>query len=377
MKRQGHLIADYENLLWAYWKAQRGKKAKAEVLAYGQNLETNLNQLQLDILNGTCEIGNYNFFKIYEPKERQICAANFSERVLHHAIMNVCHQSFENFQVFDSYATRQNKGTYAAIDRAMFFQKKFPFYMKIDCKKYFDSIDHAILKSQLYRRFKDEKLLTLMFQIIDSYNTNLNKGLPIGNLTSQYFANHYLAHADRYLTETLKIPAMVRYMDDLILWHHDKIELAKVGELFKSYCSTHLKLNFKHQYQNRTEFGVSFLGGYLWKNHITLNRSSKQRLINKYKCINNHFNADMINEQTYHIKLMSLAARPIKVRSYRFRQQLFWNINEREITSGRQLLQQCAELPFAESQQESPRQPQQQHRLSASVFPQLNNLKNF
>lgn len=127
MKREGNLIekiADMKNLEWAFWKAQRGKKDKKEVIAYQKQLNSNLKILQTQLLTNTCEVGNYHFFKIYDPKERQICAASFSERVLHHAIMNICHENFEKFQVFDSYATRLNKGTYAALERAAYFHKK-------------------------------------------------------------------------------------------------------------------------------------------------------------------------------------------------------------------------------------------------------------
>ena len=238
MKRESHLIekiAAYENLLWAYWKAKRGKNSKPEVMTFGANLHAELIQLQAGILNGNAAIGNYHFFKIYEPKERQICAASFAERVLHHAIMNICHANFENFQIFDSYATRQGKGTYAAIERAASFHKKYTWFMKIDCRKYFDSIDHLVLKRQLNKRFKDQRLLNLCYSIIDSYEITAGKGLPIGNLTSQYFANHYLAHADRYLSENLKAKAVVRYMDDLLIWHDDKQELFNIGEKFHNF----------------------------------------------------------------------------------------------------------------------------------------------
>lgn len=374
MKRQGHLIekiAAYENLLWAYWKAKRGKNSKPEVLAFGNNLKAELSRWQAGILKGNAAIGKYHFFTIYEPKERQICAAGFAERVLHHAIMNICHANFENFQIFDSYATRQGKGTYAAIERAAYFQKKYTWFMKIDCRKYFDSIDHLALKRQLNKRFKDEKLLHLFYQIIDSYEVTAGKGLPIGNLTSQYFANHYLAHADRYLSENLKARAMVRYMDDLLIWHDDRQELHNIGEKFETYCKHELLLDFKHQYMNKTTEGVAFLGIYLWPDHVTLNNKSKKRLVAGYKKANAHFEKGSINENTYHKKLNSLMVRPMKVKSYQFRNQLIWNTSEREAPSGRQLLQQCPELSSSQSQQQSARQPQQQQRFSVAVFPQL------
>lgn len=325
MKRQGNLIekiADYENLHWAFWKAKRGKNTKKEVIEFGQNLESNLMVLNKEILSGNLILGNYNFFKIFEPKERQIVAATFKDRILHHAVMNVCHWSFENFQINDSYASRQGKGTYAAIERATKFHKKYNYFMKIDCAKYFDNIDHLILKTQLLKRFKDKILLKTFSTIIDSYQVNTAKGLPIGNLTSQYFANHYLAIADRFLKETAKVPAMIRYMDDILMYHNNNKQLYALGQAFKKFCFDELKITFKHQYQNKTEIGVSFLGVLINKNYICLNQNSKRRLVNKYKDALFAYEIGHISETTYNQKLGNLMARPLKVKSYHFRQQL-------------------------------------------------------
>lgn len=325
MKRIGHLmdqISDLENIEWAYWKARRRKQTKKEVLAFDSNLAENLWAMQRDIQADTLAIGNYHFFTIHDPKERQICAASFAERILHHAIMNVCHQSFEDFQVYDSYATRQGKGTEAAVNRAAFFHKNYRYFLKIDCRKYFDSIDHDILKKQLCRRFKDDKLLSLLFRIIDSYETAPGKGLPIGNLTSQYFANHYLAHADRFLTETLKVPAMVRYMDDLLVWSNTASELSAISSEINLFCDENLKITFKHCYQNKTEQGVAFLGLKLIPTHTELARKSKERLTRTYMNLRQAFESGNISEQDFHKRLNSLFSRPLKVKSHGFRSRL-------------------------------------------------------
>ncbi len=137
MKRIGNLIndiADFENLQLAFYKSQKGKWHNKEVLDYCKNLDTNLLLLQQQILSANVVVGNYHFFKIYDPKEREICAASFPERVLHHAIMNICHQHIENKLIYDTYATRLKKGTYTAIERARFFTKKNSYYLKFDIK---------------------------------------------------------------------------------------------------------------------------------------------------------------------------------------------------------------------------------------------------
>lgn len=232
MKRKGNLIPEiacFDNLLLAYYKAKRGKEDKPEIIEYAKKLNENLKLLQTQIKIGNVILGNYYYFTIYDPKERLICAASFPERVLHHAIMNICHPHFEKFLIYDTYATRVNKGTYKALERASSFQKIYQWYYKFDIRKYFDSISHDILFDMLNKKFKDKKLLSIFQQIISSYHTTQNKGLPIGNLTSQYFANHYLGKLDHYIKHKLQIQAYVRYMDDFIIWHNDKNKIKKSG----------------------------------------------------------------------------------------------------------------------------------------------------
>ncbi len=158
MKRAGQLmaaIANRENLLVAFWKAAKGKRAKPDCRLFQANLDGHLDQLQADLLAGQAPVGNYHFFTIHDPKERHICAASFPERVLHHALMNLCEPVLEKAAIYDSYACRKGKGRLAAITRALGYARKYGWYLKLDIRKYFDSIDHAILRRLLYQRFKD------------------------------------------------------------------------------------------------------------------------------------------------------------------------------------------------------------------------------
>lgn len=236
MKRQGQLlekIADLNNLYEAWYKAQKGKISKPSVCAYSEHVQANLQMLHLQLTSGSVETGNYRYFTIYDPKKRLICAAPFSQRVMHHALINVCHASFEKQQTVDSFASRSGKGTYAALDKAREHNRHYKWFLKLDVRKYFESIDHTILKQQLRRLFKDQPFLLIFEQIINSYFTAEHKSVPIGNLTSQYFANHYLSVADHYVKEVLRVPAYVRYMDDMVLWHHDKELLLEIGYRFQ------------------------------------------------------------------------------------------------------------------------------------------------
>ena len=162
MKRKGHLIeqiADVDNLYLAFHKACRGKQRKAEVLAFREHFDENIAMLRENVLSGHITVGNYHYFTIYDPKERVICAAPFRERVLHHAIMNVCHEYFDRSLISDTYATRPGKGVYAALDKAVYAASHYEYMVKLDFRKYFDSISHDVLKQMLERKFKDNKLL--------------------------------------------------------------------------------------------------------------------------------------------------------------------------------------------------------------------------
>ena len=284
MKRANNLlprIEETDNLRLAFWKASKGKRYAAEVLAYQAQLDERLLLLCKQIQEGVADVGAYRYFKVYEPKERQICASAFGEQVLHHALMNVCHDRFEKAQIYDSYASRKGKGTYAALERAQEFTRRYSWYLKLDVRQFFASIHHGVMKSQLARLFKEQRLLSLFFQIIDSYEAEPGRGVPIGNLTSQYFANHCLSGLDHYIKEELGIAAYVRYMDDMVLWHDDKEALKAACKAIDAYVSHQLRLALKPVQLNRCSSGVPFLGYRLFGSHRWLLQQSKRRFVRK------------------------------------------------------------------------------------------------
>ncbi|MDD3723585.1 MAG: RNA-directed DNA polymerase [Lutibacter sp.] len=324
MKRENNLIsliADPDNLRLAFWKARKAKDVKMEVAEFRKSLDKNLLTLRNELLLGNVQVGQYHYFTIYDPKEREICAASFRERVLHHALMNVCHANFEKYQIFVSYASRKGKGTYAAINRAKNYQRKYNWFLKLDVCKYFDSIDHCILKQLLAKRFKDVVLLNVFYNIIDSYETSTDKSLPIGNLTSQYFANHYLAVADHYLKEKLQIPAYVRYMDDMVIWSNDKNMLLKIGNEFQLFIETELNLRLKPFCLNSTDKGLPFLGYILFPKTILLNNNSRKRFKNKLKQYNYKLNNDEWNQAEYQAHVLPLIAFTKHANTYNLRKK--------------------------------------------------------
>ncbi|MBK8472731.1 MAG: RNA-directed DNA polymerase [Sphingobacteriales bacterium] len=312
MKRVGNLIekiADIDNLRLAFWKAKRGKSDSSSVVQFQAHWNEQLLVLREQLLLGKVVVGRYHYFVIYDPKKRKICAADFGERVLHNALMNICHDVFERVQIYDSYASRQGKGTYAALRRALVFTKKYRWFLKLDVRKYFESIPHIILKQQLNRLFKDKKLLSIFDQIIDSYTSiDCATGLPIGNLTSQYFANHYLAVADHYAQEQLGCFGYVRYMDDMVLWHNDKEKLLQIGRLFDYFVKDKLGLTLKPFCLHNCQQGLPFLGYILYPNKTILGARSRIRFIRNLKTYKNKLQKGEWTQGDYQRHVLPLLA---------------------------------------------------------------------
>lgn len=292
-------IAAMENLHEAFLRAAKGKAGKHAVREFREHLDENLSLMSRQLLDGTFQFGRYHFFTVYDPKQRTICAASFPERVAFHAMMRICHPVFDNYQTNDSFASRKGRGQYAALERTQHYARKYQWFAKIDMRKYFDSIDHEVMLSQLSRLFKDKQLMLYFRDLIDSYETTAGKGLPIGNLTSQYFANHYLAVADHYAKQQLHVPAMVRYMDDVLLFGDDKNVLLEHIHLFNIYAREELKLETHAPVVNRTWMGIPFLGYVVKPHHLRLNGRSLLRFRHKMSRLQYELAAGITDDATY------------------------------------------------------------------------------
>jgi len=308
MKRIGNLISkisEIENLYLAFWKSSRGKLAKEEVFYYSQNIEKKIHELQKQIQTQKLVVGNYKYFTIRDPKERIICAASFQERVLHHALMNVCHPFFEKNLIYHSYATRPKKGTFKAIEQAKRYAIKYEWFGKLDVKKYFDSISHSVLFHNLQKLFKDKELLNIFKLIINSYHVSVGYGLPIGNLTSQYFANFYLSTVDHFVLETLNLK-YIRYMDDMLLFAESKKELTVKIETLENYILTNLHLKLKPILINKVKNGVPFLGFKIYPHTVKLNKTSKLRFKKKLTLYDRKLEKNIWNENEYQQHILPL-----------------------------------------------------------------------
>jgi RNA-directed DNA polymerase len=254
------------------------------VIRFSSNFEDNIQHLRGQLLSESVAVGNYSFFKVFDPKERLICAAAFPERVLHHAMMNHCEPVLDNFSIFDSYACRKGKGLHKALARAAEFTRKKRWYLKLDIRKYFDSIDHDIAMTLLARRFKDPRLLRLFEKILCSYSTRPGKGVPIGNLISQHLANFYLGVFDHWIKEARHIRHYIRYMDDFVLFGGSKGDLRMELAAIREFLAVHLSLSLREPVQlNRCAAGLPFLGFRVFGNRVRLSPRSRKRFVRRFR----------------------------------------------------------------------------------------------
>ena len=374
MKRIGRLFDDIlgrDNLRLAAFEAGRGKRHRAGVRTFLSRLDANLGEMAERLRAGTFPVGRFDQFVIRDPKERIITAPCFPERVLHHAVMNVCEPHFESRLIADTFACRTGKGRIAALLRARQFAGRFGYFLVFDIRKYFDSIDHEMVLDRLRGRFKDARLLHLLERIVRSFRSGLGRGLPIGSLTSQHLANFYLGPFDRFAKETLRIPGYVRYMDDVAMWSDDRTRLKEMLGEIETFLRDELALELKPgAYSNRTRHGMDFLGCRVFRRHMTLSRKSRVRYRRKLMRLEREHLAGNLTEGELQQRATALTAfaRTEGVSSWRFRRTLLQH-PRRAVEGlepgdpGRELEQQRQELPFGEPQQEHAVEPEQQHRV--------------
>jgi RNA-directed DNA polymerase len=281
MKRSGidlSAIADWNTLTEAFHRAAAGKANRAEVRLFRANLNQRLEALREHILAGEPRLSPMRSFQIFDPKPRLIHAPVFRDRVLHHALIAHIGPVLERSLIFDTYACRVGKGTIAAVRRVQHFARRFPWYGQIDIRSYFPSIDHGILYGLLERRFKNRKLLRFLGSIIAAHGAGAGKGLPIGALTSQHFANLYLDGCDRFLLETLKVRGIVRYMDDTVWWADSKEAVHGHLQAVADFLRDRRALEIKEPVRiGRSAHGVSYCGFRVLPGAILLSRRRRRR----------------------------------------------------------------------------------------------------
>jgi RNA-directed DNA polymerase len=290
MKRHGNLwseIISFENLLQSARKAQHSKRYRDNVLEFNDQLEPNLLQLQSQLQDQTYQPGAYRTFEIFEPKPRIISAAPYRDRVVHHALCAVIAPIFERTFIDNSYANRTGYGTHRALRQFTHFCRHNNYVLQCDIRKYFPQIDHDILKSLIRRKIKCPETLWLVDLVIDN-NQNIDselvyfpgdilitplerkRGLPIGNLTSQFFANVYLNGFDHFVKEELHCHKYLRYVDDFALFATDRSYLIAAKTQITTYLATlRLQLHSAKTQLVETHHGVNFVGFRALSPHAT------------------------------------------------------------------------------------------------------------
>ena len=276
-----------DNLIKSQHDAQKGKKQKGGLKRFNDNINANLQSLYNSLVDQTYQTGGYRVKIISEPKEREIMIAPFyPDRIVHHCVINVMKDFWVKAFIDNTYACIKGRGIHKCVDdvhKALTNDFRGTRYcLKLDIKKFYDNIDHAALKKIIRYRIADEQFLQLLEIIIDS--NGLDKGLPIGNYTSQHLANLYLAYFDHWMKEELGVKYYFRYMDDIVILHHDKETLHYYLDMMGLYLGAELKLEIKGDWQifRVDERGIDFVGFKQNHFHILLRKSILKKFYRKY-----------------------------------------------------------------------------------------------
>ena len=277
------VLAGWENLNLALYKAARHKSFRTDVAIFMADADSRLRCLQQQLMDGTLSLGRFRTFRIRDPKPRKIVAVPFELRVVHHAIMNLAGPCLEKSQIFNSYACLPGKGVHKAARRVQQGLRRRNWYIKIDIEHYFENLSHDLLKNKLVMRFKGTRFLDLLHGIIDAYAEKPGKGIPIGSLTSQYFANFFLEKFDRFLEQLPESAYYCRYMDDMIWFTKDKSDAWSSLEKAVAVLAKE-DLNIKPAYQIQPcRPGVSYCGYRILPFLLLLSRRKKRGYRNGLK----------------------------------------------------------------------------------------------
>ncbi len=286
-------ITNFGNLYDAWRKARRGKRYKPAASAFEFNLDAELLALHQELRDESWQPGGFRSFTIHEPKRRKISAAPYRDRVVHHALVRVIEPIYERKFIDDSYANRVGKGTHKALDRCTQYMRRYKYVLQCDVQQFFPAVDHQVLKRILAKTIAGQPTLHLCEKIIDSGvgvlaeeydmrwfpNDDLfaavrPRGLPIGNLTSQFWANVYMNELDQFVKHTLRCKGYVRYVDDFLLFADDKVTLHQWrDEIIAFLAGLRLTIHENRAQPKPVERGIPFLGFTVYPDHRRLKRS--------------------------------------------------------------------------------------------------------
>ena len=310
-------LCSTENLYLAYLKARKGKSKKQAVIEFDKNVNENLKQLQKELIELTYEPQPLKRFIVRDPKIRTIHASAFRDRVVHHMLVNILDPIFEKIFIFDSYASRKEKGTHMAIRRFDTFKGKVSqngravrgggrdknrvqgYCLKADIKHYFDTVGHETLMKIISKKIQDKKIIWLVKKILNNFNTDFKgRGMPLGNYTSQFFANVYLNELDYFVKHELKAKCYIRYVDDFAILHRSKKRL----EYFKKRIIEFLKELKLELHPEKSDLiplqkGITFLGYKVFCQYKLLRKRNRKYFLRKFNKYLSLYNEGIISDK--------------------------------------------------------------------------------
>ncbi len=328
-------IISLENLYISWKEFKRGKTRKSDVQKFEMFLENNLFKLHRELQQKIYRHSDYTGFYIKDPKLRHIHKAEVRDRVVHHAVYRILYPIFDKGFVYDSYSCREGKGTHGAVVRLESFVKKASknftktcYCLKCDIKKFFNSIDQQILLDLTKKKIIDKDALLLLEEIVKNFSKDTEKGLPLGNLTSQLFANIYLDELDKFIKHRLKIKFYLRYTDDFMIVHQDKNYLNELIPKIGEFLRRNLKLDLHPEKITirKLSQGIDFLGYVILPHYRVLRTKTKRRMFKKFKVRQGQLCLGEISRGTFEQARHSYLGVLSHCSSFKIRQQIVANL---------------------------------------------------
>src|SRR3989344_3294149 len=325
------MLCSVGNLTLAWRKAREKKANRPDVAEFDREVERNLLRLHHELKNQTYNPRPLQTFILRDPKTRKIAKSDFRDRVVHHALINIIGPLFQKSFICDSYANQKRKGPLRAIKRFNEFSRKVTnnftsgaFCFKADIKKYFQNVNHAKLVGIINKKIKDEKVMWLVWQILSNHDKPC--GMPLGNYTSQFFANVYLNELDYFVKNELKLKCYIRYVDDFISLHENKEQLSKWKEEINNFLVKELKLELHPDKSGIKPLknGITFLGYRIYGKHKRLRKNNFKRFQSEF---NNKIAVGKLSSEELLENLTGWFGYAKHANTYKLRKEIIINLN--------------------------------------------------
>lgn len=317
----------FESLWAAAGRACRGHLDRPAVARFWFHLETEIFDLERELLSGTYHPRPYTTFVVFEPKRRLISAADIRDRVVHHAACQALEPLLERRSISDSFACRTGKGTHRAVARARTLGRRYAYVLSTDVRRFFPNVDHAVLESILARVIPDRAMrdLVRIFVRHGAPECEPGRGLPIGNLTSQHFANLYLGELDHEAKDRLRVPGYVRYMDEVLLFADSKVELWRTFAGLRAFLRDRLRLEFKPEATRIAPVteGFGFLGFRIFPGLVRVDRGKLARMRRRVRALERGWATGRIDDRDLAARVQSMVAHLRCADSLAVRRQMF------------------------------------------------------